>query len=94
MRADEGRNSWRSLIAIKMKACTVVGRRRRARLVTPDLSYVYYSIGREKEKEKCEDDKRDEQKKHEKRQLHQLGFGIVIKPGVGYKYRVLKYYYY
>ena len=40
VRVDEGRNSW-SLLVIKMKARTVVGRGRRACLVTLlDLSYV------------------------------------------------------
>ena len=41
-----------------MKACTVVGREERARYVTPDLSYYW-----EGEREKCEDNKWDEEKK-------------------------------
>ena len=58
MRVDEGRNSW-NLLAIKMKARTVVGRGEKSLLVTLDLSYVY---GGRKGKKNCDGNRRDEQK--------------------------------
>ena len=59
MRVDEGRNSW-SLLAIKMKARTVVRRREHSLLGDPGFEL---GLGREKEKEKFEDNVRDEQKR-------------------------------
>ena len=52
-RVDEGRKCG-IVLAIKMKARTVEGRRESARYVTPDLSYYW-----EGAREQCEDHKWD-----------------------------------
>ena len=51
MRVDEGEEKCSSILAIKRKACTVVGR-------GDDLSYV---LGGKSRKKRCEDNRRDEQ---------------------------------
>ena len=59
MRVDEGRNSW-NIVAIKTKACTVVGRGGESLFSDPGYEL---RLGREKEKGKCKDSRRDEQKR-------------------------------
>ena len=65
MRADEGRNGC-SLLAKKTKARTEVGRGKKSLLSDPR---VELGVVREKEKEKCEDDGRDEQKYKKKKKV-------------------------
>ena len=62
-RVDEGRKCC-FFLAIKMKGRTVVGRGRRARYVTPDLSYYW-----EGRREQCEDNKNETKKMRKKRLL-------------------------
>ena len=49
MRVDEGKNSW-SLVAIKTKARTVVGRGKKSLLSDPGFAQ---RLGKGKEKDKC-----------------------------------------
>ena len=58
-RDDEGRKC-RTLLALNVKARTVVGRGGKSLLSDPGSES---RLGREKEKEKCEDNKLDEQSK-------------------------------